>query len=137
MLLYANSKLKTKCYPIVIFMLLLLMHGAPTWAAADHPTLDLQTLMNQARDQGKQIVILPAGTFKVNHTTELDQNFETMTLTGLGKTTLIMTKLKPLLYFDGAKDISIDGITLDYDPLPFTQATITKIDGQHVEFEIQ
>ena len=42
---------------------------------------------------------------------------------------LIITKLVPAVKISQCKNLSISGLTVDYDPLPFTQGTITSVNG--------
>jgi hypothetical protein len=106
-------------------------------AAEPIPTLDLQQLIDRACADGQQMIVLPPGTYHVNKTVVLDQRYVGLTITGQGQTTLIMTRLEPLMFINGAQDLTIDGFTLDYDPLPFTQVTITRIENCTVTFAVQ
>ena len=105
-------------------------------AASETPNLDLRKYIDDALAKNQRMIVLPAGTFHVAQTTVLDHRYADLTLTGLNKTTLVMTRLEPLFFFKGCRNITLDGITLDYHPLPFTQASITKITGKTVEFQV-
>lgn len=104
-------------------------------ASAQQDT-DIRQMILDAVSQGQSTLTLPAGTFTVNQTITLYGNAQNLTITGQGQTHLIMTQHQPLFYLNGAKNITIDGISLDYDPLPFTQATITSIQDKTVTFEV-
>ena len=104
-------------------------------ASAQQDT-DIRQMILDAVSQGQSTLTLPAGTFRVDQTISLYGNAQNLTITGQGQTHLIMTQHQPLFNLNGAKNITIDGISLDYDPLPFTQATITSIQDKVVTFEL-
>ena len=50
------------------------------------------------------------------------------TIRGGRNTTLVCTNLVDLFYLNGCSRVTMRDFTVDYDPLPFTQGTITAID---------
>ena len=97
--------------------------------------LDLQQLLRNAVSQGKNSLTLSPGRYKVPSTIILN-NVDTFTLNGNGAI-LLIPPTGELIEFFGIKDITIKNLTIDCDPLPYTQGTITKISDDCSEFEYE
>ncbi|MFG0248348.1 MAG: right-handed parallel beta-helix repeat-containing protein, partial [Phycisphaeraceae bacterium JB051] len=98
----------------------------------------LQQVINQAIAQGQSKVTLPAGRYEVSDQALIILNAKHLTVDG-SQTTIIGTNVNvPMLKIQLSEQVTVRGLTLDMDPLPFTQATITKVseDGQQLHFQI-
>jgi len=61
-----------------------------------------------------------------------------LTLSGSGKTTLVITDaLSGVFHFTDCEHLAIKNFTIDYDPVPFTQGTITAVYPDENAIEIQ
>lgn len=99
------------------------------------PVLDLQTQIDQTIADGETTLTLEPGCYKVPTTIKV-QNVDRFTLDGNGAK-LLMPPKGELLAFFGVKDITVKNLTVDCDPLPFTQGTITKVSDDFREFEYE
>lgn len=99
-------------------------------------TSELQALIDTAVSKGERRVTLPPGIIRLSEALRLE-NLRDFEITG-PDTTLVMTVPREILWIDKCENLRIKGITIDYDPLPFTQGTITSMarDGMTIEFEI-
>jgi hypothetical protein len=98
----------------------------------------LQKVINQAIADGQSKVILPAGRFEIRDQALMILNAKNLEVDG-SQTTLIGTNIDlPMFKVQLSEHVTVRGLTLDMDPLPFTQATITKVsdDGQELYFSI-
>lgn len=98
--------------------------------------LDLNKFLHDKLNSGENQIILPPGIIRLSKTVVLDKAFHDKIITGKGKTRIIMTRLKPAFFLTGCRNIRLDGFTVDYDPLPFTQGEITIINGKSISFKI-
>lgn len=93
---------------------------------------DLQAFIDSKIAQGEKEITLPAGRLRVpmgqNNTHLYFENLEDITLIG-NNTELICTETVQAIKFLNCKNFKIQGINIDYDPLPFTQGVITAISG--------
>ena len=99
---------------------------------------DLQQLIDAAVARGEKTVTLPAGEHRLARGLRLD-GLSDFTLDGTGAT-LVFTDLRDggLLVTD-CHGLTLRGFTMDFDPLPFTQATVDTIDPEkgEVTFTVQ
>lgn len=98
-------------------------------------TLDLQKLIDQTIADGKTELSIPAGRYQVPSTITV-KNLDKFTIDGNGSILLMPTRGELLAFF-GIKDITVKNLTVDCDPLPFTQGTITKISSDFSVFEYE
>jgi hypothetical protein len=77
---------------------------------------------------------LPAGVVRLDETIEL-RGLENIEIDGTG-TTLVMTRSEAILRIKECSGLTIRGLVLDYDPIPFTQGTVTRVDGLEIEFTV-
>lgn len=115
--------------------------GSPTAersqrSAEDITTLDLQKMIDDAVKQGQKKLVIPPGSYRVQKRIVLSK-LEDFTLEGAG-VTLVFPPEEVGFQLNGCSRVTIRGITIDCDPLPFTQATITKVteEGTRLEFEV-
>jgi hypothetical protein len=99
--------------------------------------IDVPSLIAQAVSDGKSSVRIPPGAYRVSKAIRLEK-VNGFTINGTGAI-LVFTNLH-----DGGirmmecSDITLKGVTIDFDPLPFTQGTITAIadDRRSVEVDM-
>ncbi|RRK01601.1 hypothetical protein Ga0100230_007070 [Opitutaceae bacterium TAV3] len=86
----------------------------------------LTRLILSAAAAGQKNVRLPAGIHKLDSTLEF-KKLKNIEIDGTG-VTLLMTRThrQTILRLRECADITLRGLTLDYAPLPFTQATVTR-----------
>ncbi|EDM27265.1 hypothetical protein LNTAR_21165 [Lentisphaera araneosa HTCC2155] len=98
-------------------------------------SLDLKDEITKLLAQGKTELNLPKGRYKISEAIHIN-NTKSLTINGNGST-LIMPPKGELLFFSNIQNIHIKNLTVDCDPLPFTQGTITKISDDHLEYEYE
>ena len=109
-----------------IFCLFSLLTAAVCWAG-EGKTIDLHNYVFNRYKKGIREIVLPDGKVRCRGIT-LGKGVENLTIRGGKNTTLICTKLGPLFFLNGCKNVTLKDFSVDYDPLPFTQGTVTKID---------
>lgn len=99
---------------------------------------DIQTRLKQfAAGTEAEITILP-GTYRLPKEGLLLRKLKDRTIHAEG-VTLLGTELSPsALQFQACVNVTLTGLTLDYDPLPFTQGRLTAIDAtaRTADFEV-
>lgn len=83
----------------------------------------IQNLINQALANGDSAVTIPPGTYRVSATLQLS-NLHDFSIIADG-VTMVLTQRRKTMDIDNCSNLMIQGLALDIDPLPFTQATIT------------
>lgn len=124
------------CMSQVITMFLLVL--TPVAGVYAQDVSILQKMIDKAVEQGVGKVVLPAGRYRITDTALTILNANDLNVEA-ADTTLIGTDVSvAMLKIQRSSRVTVRGLTLDMDPLPFTQATITKVsnDGQTVHFQI-
>lgn len=101
---------------------------------------DLRALIATALDAGNKRVVIPPGRYRVqaergNHLVFSDlTNIEIVA----ENVELVCTSTVRAVLFDDCKNVTLRGLTVDYDPLPFTQGTIVGLaqDKSWIDFEV-
>ncbi|AHF94754.1 hypothetical protein OPIT5_25825 [Opitutaceae bacterium TAV5] len=78
---------------------------------------------------------IPAGVYRLEKTVEI-RNADNLEIDATGVTFIMTSTRQPILRIQESGNLKIHGLTLDYDPLPFTQGTITRADSAGIEFRI-
>lgn len=112
-----------------------LLYLLPTVAPAR--TESLQPLIDQAIAQRQPLVRLPAGEFRLPVGLRLDKA-DSLTLEGQGTRLIITMPNATGLSVTRSRNVTVRGLSIDYDPLPYTQATITAVspDRRSFDFEV-
>lgn len=97
---------------------------------------DLNVMLREALDSGKRMLQLPDGELRVDSTLLLDASANGVKILGGKNTRLVYTQLTEAFYLNGCKDVTLKGFSIDYDPLCFTQGTVTSIAGAKVSFKV-
>lgn len=98
--------------------------------------LELQQLLDDAVRQGQKKIVIPPGSYRIAKRIKFSKLAD-FAIEGAG-VTLVFPPEEVGFSFSGCSRLIIKGITIDCNPLPFTQATITKVtdDGACFEFEV-
>jgi hypothetical protein len=102
------------------------------------PVLDLAALVRAHLDSGERTVVIPRGVHRLPGTGVQLSGFSNVVIDGTGATLLATSFRQNALLLRECREVTLRGFTLDYDPLPFTQATITRRadDGSWLEFRV-
>lgn len=113
-----------------------LIAGLPASTSAD--PLDLPGLIEQQLAAGQSRVVIPPGTYRVT-----PENREHLRLEGLrdveivaDDVELVCTETTRAITIEDCENLTIRGLTIDYDPLPYTQGRIVEID-EHQSFTLE
>lgn len=114
-----------------LFFALPLLAG--TLAAAP---VELQQEIAAGISSGKKEIVLTQPEYRSGRTVEL-KKLDGVTIDGNGAR-LVMTDLKHAVRLSNCRNVTVKNLTVDYDPLPFTQGVITSVspDSRVVEFTI-
>ena len=123
--------------PLIAVMLGLLTGTA---AAEPRPAGEIQSLIDDAIAGGKAEVVIPPGEYRgpaVEGAVLTIKGARDLTVVA-EDVTLIATTLDRIVSVRDSEKLTIRGLTLDHDPLPFSQGTIVKIgdDGRSLDVEI-
>jgi hypothetical protein len=123
--------------PALAAFVMLAALAVPSPAAAA-PTLDLPALVRAHLDRGERTVAIPRGVHRLPGTGVQLSGFSDVTIDGAGATLLATSFRQNALLLRDCRNVTLRGFTLDYDPLPFTQAAITRRadDGSWLEFRV-
>jgi len=121
--------MKPACMKPVIAFVMSLLLSAPGLARADeastmpipHP---LEAGAAAAMAGGRREFRLPAGTIVLDRGLTF-RDLHDLIVDGTGTTLVCRDWRHTALNFEGCRDITLRGVTIDYDPLPFTQGTVT------------
>jgi hypothetical protein len=105
----------------LLFVLLACSLFAPGRAAP----ADFRPLLDRAVRNGWHKVVIPPGTYRLAPSVEID-DAKNLKIIADG-VTLVCTKLSRAVNFSHCTNVTLRGLTVDYDPLPFTQGKVTAI----------
>lgn len=101
---------------------------------------DLQGFIDKKLTAGEKEIVVPPGRYRVTpkdrvHLALKDLDGVKIVATGVQ---MICTETTLAVSIDNCRDTTLIGLTIDYDPLPFTQGRITALapDNSWIEFEI-
>lgn len=93
---------------------------------------DLQAFIDDKIAQGQKQIMLPEGRLRLsqgrNNAHLFFENLEGISLIG-NNTELICTETIQAIKLENCSNVKIQGINIDYDPLPYTQGIITAVSG--------
>ncbi len=103
------------------------------------PDFDLQSFITEESRRGVKTIVIPPGQYRVT-----PKKRQHLLLSGLKDTVidatgveLICTETTRALTIWGCMNLTIIGLTIDYDPLPYTQGRITRISADKRIHEIE
>ncbi|MGG1515525.1 LamG-like jellyroll fold domain-containing protein [Paenibacillus oryzisoli] len=127
---------------IVCFALLLLtesysFHVPPLKADTLNQTgtVDIQTLINTAITQGDSSVVIPSGTYRLGNTISI-QNANNLTIFA-NDVNIVMTNLITAFQVTNSTNLTVQGLSVNYDPLPFTQGKVIATDPTTKSIDVQ
>lgn len=104
---------------------------------------DFRPLVQQAIKAGAHRVVIEPGTYRLAPDARFDRGVvfpirdaHDLDIVADG-VTLICTRRARAIDFDGSHDVTLSGLTIDYEPLTFTQGTITAIAADHQSFTVK
>jgi hypothetical protein len=133
-------------FPFCFAILLLLASGCPRGMAAGSPVVsadgiaDLQGFINGQLSAGEKRVVVPPGRYRVAPKGRCHLRFDKLENVGIvmNGVELVCTETTQAVSISDCRNLRISGLTIDYDPLPFTQGRITALgpENEWIEFEI-
>ena len=102
----------------------LLFAGTLISCRADAPT-DFRPLLDNAVRKHLHQVVIPPGTYRLPPGIDI-KDAKNLKIIADG-VTLVCTRLSRALSFDNCANVTLRGMAVDYDPLPFTQGKVTAI----------
>lgn len=124
---------KIKFLLVVMVVLTQPCHPQPPSVRTARPVEDLQQLGSTG---ARQIIIEP-GRYLLPPDGLRLEGIRDLVLTATGVTFVATDPQRRALVFRECENITVRGLTIDYDPLPFTQATIVAIDEEAFTFDIE
>jgi parallel beta-helix repeat protein len=100
---------------------------------------DIQGFVDTELQAGQKRIVIPPGRYRVtphNRQHLLLQNLRDVQIIADG-VEMICTETTRAITISRCSDVSIRGLTIDYDPLPFTQGRITAFTGDKKSCEIE
>ena len=119
---------------------------APDAPAADSPPArpaeapgDLREIINRGLESGQKTIIVPPGRYTV-----APRNAEHLRFEGLENVTIVMdgvemicTETTRAITIHDCRNLTLRGLTIDYDPLPYTQGEIVDIPEGARQFTVE
>ena len=88
--------------------------------------------VQRASDEGAGSITIPPGEYRVSPKGGVHvrwRNLKDLHINATGVRLVCTDPSSSALVIDGARDVTIEGLTIDYDPLPFTQGRIVAFEG--------
>ncbi len=114
--------------------MLLFVESAP----AESP-FDLRTFIDNELAAGKKKIVIPPGVYRVKPVKREHlkfRNVKDVTVVADG-VEMICTETTRAMTIDNCSNLKIQGLTIDYDPLPYTQGRIVKMSKNNTVHEIE
>jgi len=119
-----------KAIPILVLLIAIFhsnLFAADSVCTEVRKTLDLNKIIQEAESKGESHITIAPGDYEIDTTTVLYKKTN-LTIDGTDVRLFVTKKIAAFL-IEGCDTITIKGFTIDYDPIPFTQGTITKVEG--------
>ena len=120
-------------------LILALSWGSTVAAAPAANPFDLQGLVDRAIARGDNPIVIPPGQYRV-----APRNREHLRLDGLHDVTidatgaeLVCLETTRAITITGCRNLTLRGLTIDHDPLPFTQGRIVAVSDDKLIHEIE
>jgi hypothetical protein len=97
--------------------------------------LSIETQIARATAAGKKEVTILPGTYRRTSTLSLSR-LNNFTINAYG-VTIVQKRLVQAVSGGSARDLTVKGLTINYDPLPFTQGKVTKKSADGTSMEVQ
>jgi len=120
----------TQYHPTFALMALLCL-SLPVLAAAAEPKADIRALIKNAVAQGQARLVIPPGVYRIGP----EENEGVIIMVRKARNLeivadgviMVCTKRMRALMFEQCENVTLRGLTLDYDPLTFTQGKVAAI----------
>ncbi len=103
-------------------------------------TADLRALINAELASGKKRIVIPPGRYRVQAEHGGHLQFKNLSDVEIiaNHVEMVCTSTVQAVLFDHCKNVTLRGLVVDYDPLPFTQGKIIAIapDKSSMDFEV-
>ena len=113
-----------------------LLLTAPAIANADADRQTLKALIAGAIAEGRQHLRIPPGVYRLAPPLEI-AGASGLTIDAEGCTLVFTDFLSNGLVLSECVGLAIKGLTIDYDPLPFTQGTVSEVNADGTEARVQ
>ena len=101
---------------------------------------DLRALINAELAAGKKRIVIPSGRYRVSSDKGYHLQFKNLSDVEIiaDQVEMVCTSTVQALLFDHCSNVTLRGLVVDYDPLPFTQGKIIAIaaDKSSMDFEV-
>ena len=101
---------------------------------------DLRALINAELAAGKKRIVIPPGRYRVSSEQGHHLQFKNLSDVEIiaNHVEMVCTSTVQAVLFDHCSNVTLRGLVVDYDPLPFTQGKITAIapDKSWMDFEV-
>ncbi len=134
-----NNSRGNRSIPILPVLVLVIASSIHVSFATKIPTFDLQRFINSEIESGKKVITVPKGRFRVNpeHRVHLLlENLQDVTIDATG-VEMICTQTTRAISINNCQNLTIKGLTVDYDPLCFTQGIIKTMSPDKSYMEVQ
>ena len=101
--------------------------------------LDLQLFIDEAAASGENRIVIPPGRYRAAPRDGMHlvlRDFHDVTVVA-DDVELICTETTRALHIQDCRNLTIRGLTIDYDPLPFTQGKVVKVSPTRRRLEIE
>ena len=122
-------KLKFKIGKIIFLIVLLLLSTNAKSQIDPGVDFDLNGYINSRLDAGETTIVVPSGRYRVQpigSTHLLFENRDNVTIIA-DNVEMICTEHVPAIKINNCNNFKLQGLSVDYDPLPFTQGVIVDI----------
>ncbi|MFA5688191.1 MAG: hypothetical protein WC959_03440 [Kiritimatiellales bacterium] len=102
-------------------------------------TFDMVKFINAELAAGNTNIVIPPGRYYVSPKSRqhlLLQNLTNITIDATG-VEMVCTETTRAITVQNCTNVTIRGMTIDYDPLPFTQGRVTAVSGDGMELDVE
>ena len=100
---------------------------------------DLQAFVDEAIASGASTVVVPPGRYRVEPTNGVHlrlQDLENVEIIA-NDVEMICTQTTRAIHIEDCRGLTLRGLSIDYDPLPFTQGRIVELSADKMVHEIE
>lgn len=104
-----------------------------------HPPENLRTYIDNELAAGQKRIVVPPGTYRVTPVKRehlVFRNLSDITVIADG-VEMICTETTRAVTINNCRNLKIQGLTIDYDPLPYTQGRLVKLSENNTVHEIE
>ena len=116
-----------------------LVTGATAQERIHERTEDLRKIILDGLQAGKKKIVVPPGRYRVKPVKRqhlVFENLQDVTIEAIN-VEMVCTETTRAITIDNCKNLKVIGLTIDYDPLPYTQGKIVKLSKNNTVHEIE